>query len=190
MALDQEGLPARSLLLLATALLLFGIGSGLVGYMAGERHSEQHAAAAIHAFGVRWDSDRGDAQVRFDEAIGDAAERLEKAAANLRARVSIYHGCGAICGAIAKQFGDELLRARDVISKVELTPLPNWRDVLQESAVPLAQDALPSTGQLTGAYSSSTVIVAIGLLCATVALCFGLACFTLLKLRGAGTEAV
>jgi hypothetical protein len=38
------------------------------------------------------------------------------------------------------------------------------------------------------AFSSATVIAAIALLGATVALCFGIACVTVLKLRAAGAD--
>lgn len=183
MAQDHQGLPATSLLLVATALLLFGAGGGLVGYVAGERHGQERAAATLHTLGAEWDSHRDRAQDRFDEAIGAAAARLEDAAVDLKAQVSMYHGCGAICSTIAHQFGTELLRARDAIRKAELGPLPAWEEALRQSGGAIRWNASAATGELTGAYSSSTVIVTVGLLCATVTLCFGIACFTLLKLR-------
>jgi hypothetical protein len=184
----QEGLPATSLLLVATALLLFGVGGGLVGYVAGERQGQARAAATIHVLGTQWDSHRTEAQNRFEGAIGEVAVRLERAAADLRSQVSMYHGCGAICSAIANQFGTELLHARDAIEKVELAPLADWEEILPRGGGPIEQRT-PAAIELTGAYSNSTVILAVGLLCATVALCFGIACFTLLKLRTTGAEA-
>src|SRR5690348_9804148 len=115
MAQYREGFPATSLILFATALLLFGAGGGLVGYVTGERQGEARAAAIIQVLGTQWDRHRADAEERFQEAVGDAGARLEKAAADLKSQVSMYHGCGGICGAIANQFGDELLHARDTI---------------------------------------------------------------------------
>ncbi len=119
----QEGLPTSSLVLLATALLLFGIGGGLVGYMVGERHGEQRATAIASALGETWDAHRGEAASKLGGAIGTAAAQLEKAAADLKAEVSMFHGCGNICGAIAYQFSEELLRARDGIKQVQLASL-------------------------------------------------------------------
>jgi hypothetical protein len=195
MAHRQDGLPATSLLLLATALLLFGVGGGLVGYMAGERQGERRAAVIVQALGRLWETQRGEAKDRFDGAIGNAAALLEKAAADLKAEVSMYHGCGAICGAIAHQFSEELLHARDAIKKVELPPLANWKDALRQDGISIDVDAGPAdqnapaaTVKLEEAYSNSTVIAVVALLGATVALCFGIACFTVLKLRAAGSK--
>ncbi len=184
----QEGLPATSLFLLATALLLFGVGGGLVGYMAGERQGEQRAAAIVHALGEHWETHRADAESRFESAVGDAAALLEKAASDLKAEVSMYHGCGAICNAIAYQFGTELLHASDAIKKKKLTPLADWQDALRQSGIPLEADANAAEVELQGSYSKSTVIAAMALLSATVALCFGIACFTILKLRPAASD--
>jgi len=184
----QEGLPATSLFLLATALLLFGVGGGLVGYMAGERQGEQRAAAIIHALGEHWEAQRGDAKSRFQGAVLDAAALLEKAAANLKAEVSMFHGCGAICNAIAYRFGEELLHARDALKKSELAPLTDWKDALRQSGIPVDAETGTTVVELEKAFSKSTVIVAIALLCATVALCFGAACLTVLKLRAAGVD--
>jgi hypothetical protein len=187
----QEGLPAASLLLLAAALLLFGFGGGLVGYMAGERHGEQRADAITGALADRWEALHGDAANRFDDAIGSAAGLLEKSAADLKAEVSMYHGCGGLCNVIAHQFGEELLHARDAIRKTEPPALASWGDVLRESGLPLeaetdATAASEAGVRLAGRFSSSTVVVAIALLCVTVAACFALACFTMLKLRAQG----
>lgn len=187
----QEGLPAASLLLLAAALLLFGFGGGLVGYMAGERHGEQRADALAGALADRWEALRGDAANRFDDAIGSAAALLEKSAADLKAEVSMYHGCGGLCNVIAHQFGEELLHARDAIRKTEPPTLAGWGDVLRESGLPVEprtdSAAASETGvQLASRFSSPAVIAAIVLLCVTVAACFALACFTMLKLRAQG----
>jgi hypothetical protein len=187
----QEGLPATSLFLLAAALLLFGFGGGLVGYMAGERHGEQRADAIAGALSDRWEALHGDAANRFDDAIGSAAGLLEKSAADLKAEVSMYHGCGGLCNVIAHQFGEELLHARDAIRKTEPPALASWGDVLRESGLPLeaetdATAASEAGVRLAGRFSSSTVVVAIALLCVTVAACFALACFTMLKLRAQG----
>jgi hypothetical protein len=84
----------------------------------------------------------------------------------------MHHGCGAICGAIANQLDAELLRPRDAIKQIEFAPRPTWQDIFLESRA-----------LIFGAAREVTLIVAIGLLCATVALCFGLACFRLLKLH-------
>lgn len=187
----QEGLPAASLLLLAAALLLFGFGGGLVGYMAGERHGEQRADAIAGVLADRWDALRGDAANWFDDAVGSAAGQLEKSAADLRAEVSMYHGCGGLCNVIAHQFGEELLHARDAIRNTEPPTLASWGEVLRESGLPLeggTNDTAASRSgvQLASRFSSSTVIAAIALLCVTVAACFALACFTMLKLRAQG----
>jgi len=183
----RDGLPATSLFLLATALLLFGVGGGMVGYLAGERTGEQRAAAIVDVLGQRWEAHRGDAKSRYAGAIADAATVLEKAASDLKAEVSMYHGCGAICNVIAYQFGTELLHARDAIRKSEFAPPPDWKDVVQESGISVEGDAGKAAAELQGAYSRSTVIIAIALVCATVALCFGMACVTVLKLRTAGS---
>jgi hypothetical protein len=181
----QEGLPTSSLILLAVALLLFGFGGGLVGYMVGERHGEQRAAAIASTLGKAWDAHRGDAASTLDGAIATAAAQLEKAAADLKAEVSMFHGCGNICGAIAHQFSEELLRARDGIKQVELASLAGWEGVLRESGIPVDLESEASAGRVApaGMFSRSTVIGAITVLCATVAVCFWLACFTVLKLR-------
>ncbi|HET6160675.1 MAG TPA: hypothetical protein VFE34_20180 [Dongiaceae bacterium] len=183
----QEGLPATSLFLLATALLLFGVGGGLVGYMAGERQGEQRAAIIVRMAGNQWEAYRGDARSRFGGAIGEASTLLEKAAADLKAEVSMYHGCGAICNVIAYQFGEELLHTRDKLRKTELPALTDWKSALQQGGVPLDTDATTGAA-LAERFSRTTVIVCIALLCTTVALCFGIACFTVLKLRAAGTD--
>jgi len=183
----RDGLPATSLFLLATALLLFGVGGGMVGYVAGERTGEQRAAAIVDVLGQRWEAYRGDAKSRYAGAIADAGTVLEKAASDLKAEVSMYHGCGAICNVIAYQFGTELLHARDAINKSELAPLMDWKAVVQESGIPVDADTGKAEVKLAGAYSKSTVIGAIALLCATVALCFAMACVTVLKLRAAGS---
>ena len=183
MAQYREGLPATSLILFATALLLFGAGGGLVGYVTGERLGEARTAATIQVFGTQWNEHRADAKVRFQEAIGDAGARLEKAAADLRSQVSMYHGCGGICGAIANQFSTELLHARDSIEKVEFAPLANWEDALPQDGIPIEQRASGATIELGGGYSNATMVTLVGLLCVTAALCFGMACITLVKLR-------
>src|SRR5689334_18385971 len=190
MAQYREGFPATSLLLFATALLLFGAGGGLVGYVTGERHGEVRAAAIIQVLGTKWDRHRADAKERLQESIGDAGARLEKAAADLKSQVSMYHGCGGICGAIANQFSTELLHARDSIEKVEFAPLASWEDALRQGGIPIEQRASAPTIELSGGYSNATVITLAGLLCATVALCFGIACITLVKLRDTGAKAV
>ncbi|HEV8390932.1 MAG TPA: hypothetical protein VGQ35_13865 [Dongiaceae bacterium] len=191
----QEGLPATSLFLLATALLLFGVGGGLVGYMVGERHGESRANTIVGALAVQWDASRADGASRFDEAIGSAVARLEKAAADLKAEVSMYHGCGAICNAIAYQFGEELLHARDAVRKIEPPTLPQWSEALRQGGIPIEAGTDPSARsavdvQLTGRFSRSAVIAAVALLSATVAACFGMACATVLKLRAAGAETI
>jgi hypothetical protein len=186
----QEGLPATSLFLLAAALLLFGFGGGLVGYMAGERHGEMRAGAIAGALADRWETLRGDAATRFDDATGSAAGLLEKSAADLKAEVSMYHGCGGICNVIAHQFGEELLHARDAIRKTEPPTLASWSDVLRQSGIPAeaGTDATAASQdiRLASRFSGPTVIAAIALLCITVAACFALACFTMLKLRAQG----
>ncbi|HET6622235.1 MAG TPA: hypothetical protein VFG64_20005 [Dongiaceae bacterium] len=187
----QEGLPATSLFLLAAALLLFGFGGGLVGYMAGERHGEQRADAIAAALADRWEALHGDAANRFGDAIGSAAGMLEKSAADLKAQVSMYHGCGGLCSVIAHQFGEELLHARDAIRKTEPPTLASWSDVLRQSGIPAeagTDAAAASQGdvRLASRFSGSAVIAAIALLCGTVAACFALACFTVLKLRAQG----
>ena len=185
----QEGLPTTSLILLAGALLLFGIGGGLVGYMVGERHGEERAGAIVRVLGDQWEVHRGAAKSRFEGAIGDVAARLEKAAADLKAEVSMYHGCGAICNVIAYQFGEELLHARDAVRKTEPPALARWDDTLREGGIPLdaagASDLSDPAAavQLKGRFPASALIAGIALLSITVALCFGLACYTVLKLR-------
>lgn len=139
MAQDRDRRPATSLFLIVPALLLFGVGGGLVGYGLGERQGEQRAKAVLHLVGAEWNGHRDDARKRLDEAIGDAAARLEHAAVDLKAQVSMYHGCGAICSAIGSQFSAELLRARDRIKKVELASLPDWETALRHSGVPNVQ---------------------------------------------------
>jgi hypothetical protein len=184
----QEGLPAASLLLLAAALLLFGFGGGLVGYMAGERQGEERANVIAGMLADRWEALRGDAANRFDDAIASAAGTLENSAADLKAEVSMYHGCGGLCTVIAHQFGEELLHARDAIRKTEPPTLASWGDVLRQSGLAVeagtGAPAAPETGvRLASGYSGSTIIVAVALLCVTDAACFAFACFTLLKLR-------
>jgi hypothetical protein len=149
------------------------------------------AGAIAGALADRWETLRGDAATRFDDAIGSAAGLLEKSAADLKAEVSMYHGCGGLCNVIAHQFGEELLHARDAIRKTEPPALASWGDVLRESGLPLegetdATAASEAGVRLAGRFSSSTVVVAIALLCVTVAACFALACFTMLKLRAQG----
>lgn len=188
----QEGLPATSLILLAAALFLFGIGGGLVGYMVGERHGEARADAIVRVLGDQWEVHRGAAKSRFETAIGDVAARLEKAAADLKAEVSMYHGCGAICNVIAYQFGEELLHARDAVRKTEVPALADWDDTLRQGGIPVDAASAPDQGdaaaavRLEGRFPASMLIVAITLLSTTVALCFGVACYTVLKLRIAG----
>ena len=184
----QEGVPTSSLVLLATALLLFGIGGGLVGYMVGERHGEQRAAAIAGALGQTWDAHRGEAVSTLNSAVATASAQLEKAAADLRAEVSMYHGCGNICGAIAYQFSEELLRARDGIKQVQVASLSGWENVLRESGIPVGAGTGAGQASVAAAYSRSTVIGAITLLCVTVAGCVWLACFTVLKLRVGGQD--
>jgi hypothetical protein len=180
----QEGLPATSLFLLAAALLLFGIGGGLVGYMVGERHGEQRAGAIIATLGDRWETLRGDSKSRFDGAIASVAAQLEKGVADIKAEVSMYHGCGAICNVIAYQFGEDILHTRDAVKETAAPTLPSWGETLEQSDIPLEAGTTPaSSAELSGTFSKSTVIVGIALLCATVALCFGFACLTVLRLR-------
>ena len=155
--------------------------------MAGERHGERRAAVIVQALGGLWETQRSEAKDRFDGAIGSAAALLEKAAADLKAQVSMYHGCGAICGVIAHQFSEELLHARDAIQKTELTPLADWKNALQQGGIPVDAGAADGV-RVEAAFSGATVIAAIALLCATVALCFGIACVTVLNLRAAGTD--
>ena len=189
----QEGLPASSLFALAAALFLFAVGGGLVGYMVGERQGEQRAAAIAAALTDRWEQYRGDATARLEAATGAAAARLEKAVADIRTEVSMYHGCGAICSVIAYQFGEELLHARDDIVKDQPALLPDWREALKLSAIPIAMDTIESTGSsvtLEVAYSGTTLIIAIALLCATVVLCFAIAGLTVMKLRAANDPAL
>jgi hypothetical protein len=182
-------MPATSLILLAGALLLFGIGGGLVGYMVGERHGEARADAIVRVLGDQWEAHRGAAKSRFESAIGDVAARLEKAAADLKAEVSMYHGCGAICNVIAYQFGEELLHARDAVRKTELPALADWGDTLRQGGIPVDAASAPDQSgaaaavQLVGRFPASALIAAITLLSTTVALCFGFACYTVLKLR-------
>src|SRR6185295_13959967 len=141
----------------------FGIGGGLVGYMVGERHGEERAAAIAGALGQTWDAHRGEAASKLDGAIGTAAAQLEKAAADLKAEVSMFHGCGNICGAIAYQFSEELLRARDGIKKVQLASLAGWESVLQDSGIPIDAESAANAGPVepAGMFSRSTVIGAI-----------------------------
>lgn len=190
MARYREGFPATSLILFATALLLFGAGGGLVGYVTGVRHGEARAAAIVQVLGTQWDRHRSDAKEHFQAAIGDAGARLEKAATELRSEVSMYHGCGGICDAIANQFSTELLHARDSIGKVELAPLANWEDALRQGGIPIVQKAAAATIALDSGYSNAAVITLVGLLCGTVTLCFGIACVALVKLRATGTKSV
>jgi hypothetical protein len=189
MAQNREVFPATSLVLFATALLLFGAGGGLVGYVTGERHGEARAVAIIQVLGTQWDRHRANAKERFQEAIGNAGAQLEKAAADLKSQVSMYHGCGGICGAIANQFSTELLHARDSIQKDELAPLANWEDALRQGGIPIQQRASAATIELGGGYSNATVMTLAGLLCATVVLCVGIACVALVKLRASGAKA-
>ena len=187
----QEGLPSASLFVLTAALFLFGIGGGLVGYMIGERDGEQRANAIVQVLGERWDEYREQAKTQFKQATAVTATRLEKAVADIRSEVSMYHGCGAICTVIAYQFGEEVLHARDDIAKGELTTLMDWREGVRQSGVPLAPEAIADATSGTSiepAYSSTTLVIAITLLSTTVALCFGIAAFTILKLRLANTN--
>jgi len=182
----QEGLPAASLLVLTAALLLFGIGGGLVGYMVGERDGEQRANAIAQVIGERWDEYRENAKTQFKQVTVATATRLEQAVTDIRTEVSMYHGCGAICTVIAYQFGEEVLHARDDITKSEITTLTDWRDVLQRSGIVLAPgtiEQIDAGAPIEAPYSKSTLIVAIALLSTTVAVCFGIASFTILKLR-------
>lgn len=175
---DRESLPTISMVLLAGALVLFGIGGGLVGYMIGERNGEQRAVAISGILGTTWEAHRSDAAGRFAHAMDETAVALAKSAADLRAQVSMYHGCGGICAAIANQFGDELEHAGQALKKRALPPLPTWQDMLGGGA---AQDGPRSDA----AFSASAVLAAVGLICGTVVLCFGIACVTLLRLRSA-----
>ncbi|MEZ5832008.1 MAG: hypothetical protein R3D05_12595 [Dongiaceae bacterium] len=190
MAQRHEGLPATSLFLFATALLLFGVGGGLMGYMVGDRHGERHAIAIVGAVGTYWDAHRADAKSSFDGAIDNAATLLDKAASDLKAEVSMYHGCGAICDSIANQFAAEVLHARDLIRNVELAPLADWKGALDKSGVPLAADTGITNADLKSGVSGTMAIGAIALLCATVALCFGIACATVVKLRAREIDSI
>lgn len=181
----QDGLPATALILLATALLLFGAGGGLVGYMAGERQGEQRATAVVQVLGAQWDAERGKAQEQFKAALGDTAARLEKSVGDIRAQIAMYHGCGSICAAVAYQFGEEVLRARDDIGKTQLAPLADWNAVLRGSGITLEEDATEAPIELGSTHSKTVLLGLVAALCVTVILCFGLACFTILKLRAA-----
>lgn len=191
----QEGLPATSLFLLVTALFLFGIGGGLVGYMIGHRDGEARADGIIGTLVIRWEGLHDEATGEFDRAIDNVGARLEKAAADLKAEVAMYHGCGAICSVIAYQFGEELLHTRDAVKKTEPPSLPAWADVLTQSGLPVETGSDPSASapadvQLKSKFSRSSVLAAVALLSAAAAACFGMACVTILKLRAAGWETV
>lgn len=182
MVQDRESLPATSMVLLAGALFLFGIGGGLVGYMIGERNGEQRAVAVSGILGAAWEAHRSDAESRFVRAMDEAAATLAKSAAGLRAQVSMYHGCGGICAAIANQFGDELEHAGQALKRRALPPLPAWRDMLGGGA---GGNATQQRAPADAAFSTSAVLAGIALVCGTVLLCFGIACVTLLRLRAA-----
>jgi hypothetical protein len=178
---DRESLPTTSMVLLAGALFLFGIGGGLVGYMIGERNGEQRAVAITAVLGATWETHRGDAASRFAQAMDETAAALGKSAADLRAQVSMYHGCGGICAAIANQFGDELEHAGQALKKRALPPLPSWQDMLGGGGGSATQDS----ARADATFSTSAVLAAVALICGTVVLCFGIACVTLLRLRSA-----
>jgi hypothetical protein len=133
--------------------------------------------------GAQWDLHRDAADDRFAAAVSEAAALLEKAVVDLKAQVSMYHGCGAICHSIAYQFGEEVLRVSDTIKTIEPESIADWTDVLRASGTPTDHSATPMEATLLPAGPNVPALVA--LLCATVVLCFGIACFTLLKLRGA-----
>ncbi|HSE74852.1 MAG TPA: hypothetical protein VLB05_10090, partial [Dongiaceae bacterium] len=68
--------------------------------------------------------------------------------------------------------------------------LASWSDVLRQSGIPAeaGTDATAASQdvRLAGRFSGPIVIAAIALLCVTVAACFALACFAMLKLRAQG----
>jgi hypothetical protein len=162
-------------------MLLFGIGGGLTGFAVGERQGEQRAAAIAGALSESWDASRIRARDQFGSAIGAAASRLEKAASDIRAQVSMYHGCGSICGAIANRFGEELLLARAEIGRIELTPPADWNTAVGETG---GNAAL----QPNGLYSNTALIAVAGMLCVAAALCFAIACHAIAKMRDVATE--
>jgi hypothetical protein len=179
---DRESLPTTSMALLAGALFLFGIGGGLVGYMIGERNGEQRAVAITGILEATWEAQRSEAATRFELAMDETAAALGKSAADLRAQVSMYHGCGGICAAIANQFSDELVHAGQRLQARALPPVPAWQDVVGRST-----SGAPDGPPTDAAFSTSAVLAAVALICGTVVLCFGIACVTLLRLRSAAT---
>ncbi|MGH6893091.1 MAG: hypothetical protein ACREEP_12605 [Dongiaceae bacterium] len=192
---------AAALTLLAAALILIGAGGTLVGYMIGERQGERratnHQAAMVNTLGTEWETYGSKAKQHFERTTDQLADALTNSATQLRAEVSMYHGCGGICTVIAYQFGQELVHASDSMRKAELPLLPEWGDALARATASSADsETVGSAADLSPlkdvgedlAFSESSVRAALTLICGTIVVCFGIACFTALKLQSATGE--
>lgn len=165
----------------------------MTGVRQGERRMAEHQATIIGALGAEWEIYRSNVKQHFEQTTGRLANALENGASQLRAEVSMYHGCGAICTAIGHQFGQELVHAGDSMRKAELPLLPEWKVALARAAgaadIEMVDRATESPsspldrGRIDVTFSESSARAAIALICGTIVLCFGIACFTLLRLQ-------